>query len=246
MFPVLVKFGPLTIYSYGVALAVAVFIALSLLLNEAKTQGYDKDSILDLGMVLVVSSIVGARLLYIALNIPFFIEHPEEIIMLHHGGLAILGGFLTGIASVYIFTRKKKLSFLKIADLLVPFIALAHTIGRIGCFFNGCCYGIPSRYGFYFPVHNAVLIPTQLISSFLLLVLYVVLRIQQRRTHSAGSIFAAYIILYSALRFLVEFIRFDSPKSFFGLTIFQLFCIVFFIAGVFFAFRLKWKNKSLL
>lgn len=245
MFPVLVKFGPLTIYSYGVAMAVAVFIALSLFLEEAKRQGYVKDAIVDLGMITVVSGIVGARLLYIGLNFSFFMEHPEEIIMLHHGGLAILGGIVFGVLAVYVFCRKKKLSFLKIADLLVPFVAFAQAIGRIGCFFNGCCYGIPSRYGFYFPVHDAVLVPSQLISSFLLLVLYVVLRATQRRAHSAGSVFARYIIFYSVLRFFVEFIRGDSLKPFFGFTIFQLFCIVFFMMGSLFAVRLKWKNKPL-
>lgn len=245
MCPIVVSFGPVTIFSYGLTLAFAVLIAVSLLLNEAKRQGYNNDVILDLGILLLVSGIVGARLLYIGLNSSFFIQHPKEIIMIHHGGLAILGGFLLSIVSTYLFARKKKLSFLKLADLVVPFVALAHAIGRIGCFFNGCCYGLPSRYGFYFPVHNAVLIPTQIISSLLLVVLFVVLRIQQGRVHSDGSIFASYVIFYSVMRFFVEFIRFDSPKLFFGHTIFQLFCVVLFIAGVFFALNLKWKNKAL-
>ena len=242
MCPILFQFGPFTIYSYGFTLAIAVLISLSLLLQEARRQGFNKDVILDLGIVLLIAGIVGARFLYVVLNSAYFLKNPQEIIMIHHGGLAILGGLFFGVLAVEVFVKKKGLSFLRIADLLVPFVVLAHSIGRIGCFFNGCCYGIPSRFGFYFPVHDAVLLPTQLIASLSLLILFGVLRSIQSRQHKAGVVFAMYVILYSLLRFFIEFIRFDSPRIFFGLTIFQVLCIVSLSFGIIFFAGIK-KQK---
>jgi len=243
MHPELIHIGPVTIYSYGVALAIAVFVSVWLLLKDARRQGYDQDVILDISLMIVVAGIVGARLLFVALNLDFFLERPLEIIMVHHGGLAILGGLLGGLLGAFVVIRKKKLSFLHVIDVIIPYVALAHSIGRIGCFFNGCCYGRPSACGVYFPVHDEILIPTQLISSFFLLTLYAVLRLKQRRPHRPGEIFATYGVLYSVMRFLIEFLRNDSARAYFGMTIFQLVCIVFLIVSGTFLLYLKWKNK---
>ena len=243
MHPILFEFGPIKIYSYGLMLFIAVITSVSLLVREGGALGYNKDTIFDFGTVILFSGIAGARLLYICLNFSFYIKNPKEIFMLHHGGLAILGGILVAIIAAFIFSKSRNLPFLKILDLIVPFVALGHSIGRIGCFLNGCCYGMPSKFGIYFPVHNDVLIPTQLISSFLLLILFIVLRLKQSRPHLAGEIFISYILYYSALRFFIEFLRADSPKLFLGLTIFQYFCIVLFISGALF-YNLTWKRKT--
>lgn len=244
MHQILFKFGPLTIYSYGFMLCIAVLVALHLLMREAYRQCYDRDTILDLGMTILLSGIAGARILFILLNIEFFIENPKEIFMLNHGGLSILGAMLSATIALSIFIKKKKLHFFKTVDLVIPFIALGQSIGRIGCFFNGCCYGIASKYGIYFPVHNAILIPTQLISSILLLMLFIFLRVQQQRPHYSGGIFVNYILYYSILRFFIEFIRADSPKHFFALTLYQYLCIVIFVSGLILSLVLKWKNKT--
>jgi phosphatidylglycerol:prolipoprotein diacylglycerol transferase len=242
MHPVLFKFGIVTVYSYGFMLFVAVLVSLNLLLKQAKKIGYDADLITDLVIIVLLSGIVGARLLYVFLNLDFYKDNPKEIIMLHHGGLAVLGGILMGTAAVFLFCKYKKLSFLEIADLISPYVVLAHSIGRIGCFLNGCCYGLPSKLGIYFPVHEARLIPVQLIDSLLLFVLFILLKIKQDRSHQKGAIFISYILYYSAMRFLVEFIRADSEKLFLGLTIFQYFCIVLFSISSFF-YILLWKRK---
>jgi len=232
MSPVLFKLGNFTIYTYGVFLAIGVICSIYLLLQESKRQGCDQNIVFDLAFVVLVSGIIGARLLYIILNIGFYFEDPKEIIMLHHGGLAIFGGFISGFICAAIYLRIKKISFLKIADLFSPFIALGHSIGRIGCFFNGCCYGKPSKFGIYFPSQKAVLIPAQIIESFLLLLLFIYLRTIQSRKHKIGRVLVSYLVLYSLIRFCVEFIRGDSEVIYFGLTIFQLFSIAFFIFGL--------------
>jgi phosphatidylglycerol:prolipoprotein diacylglycerol transferase len=229
-------------------LFLAVVISLNAFLYQARKMGYDKDILTDLVLIILFSGIIGARLLYILLNLDFYINNPKEIFMLQHGGLAILGGIVAGILSMFLFCRRKKLPFAQVADLISPYVALAHSIGRIGCFLNGCCYGLPAtapmaglpcKFGIYFPVHRLTLIPTQLIDSFLLFILFIVLKVKQKRPHKPGAVFVSYILYYSVLRFFVEFIRADSLKLFLGLTIFQYFCIVLFIISL-----LLWKRKS--
>ncbi|MFC1754337.1 prolipoprotein diacylglyceryl transferase [Thermoproteota archaeon] len=244
MDPVFLKLGPITIYWYGFMMAVAVSVGLTLLIRQAAKQGYDKDTFLDLGILVVVSGIIGSRILYVLLNIKLFIDQPLEIFMVHHGGLAVLGAFFVAPVAALIFVKKKNVSFLNAADLIMPFIALGHALGRIGCFLNGCCQGIVCIYGVFSPVHNQVLIPTQLISSLALLILFIILRTKQDKPHIEGSIFLSYIIYYSAFRFCIEFLRGDSPGFFLNLTIFQYICIVSFLLGLAFKLRLKWKNKT--
>jgi len=242
MHPILFKFGALTIYSYGFMLFIAVVVSLNLLLKDAKKKGYDTNAITDLVMAVLFCGILGARALYIILNFDFYVNNPKEIFMLQHGGLAILGGILAGLFAAFLFCRYKKLPFPEVADLLSPYVVLGHSIGRIGCFLNGCCYGLPSKFGIYFPVHNARLIPTQLISSFLLLMLFIALKFKQRIPHQNGAIFVSYLLYYSVIRFFMEFIRGDSPRLPLGLTVFQYFCIVLFVFSSLFYIML-WKRK---
>lgn len=230
MYPEICKIGPFTIYSYGAALVTAFVVAINLAMRQAKREGIAPELIFNFAFTAFVCGISGARIFYILMNLNFFLSNPREIIMLQHGGLAWFGGLIAGCASGLIYLKIKKLSILKVLDLIVPFLALAQSIGRIGCLLNGCCYGRHSAFGVYFPVHDAILIPTQAYSSLLLLIIFVILRFLQARPHSRGAIFFAYLLLYGAKRFLIEFLRDDSSHMFLGLTIFQvLSAIVFFI-----------------
>jgi len=245
MHPVLFQCGNFTIYTYGFILSIGVICSLYLLLKQARRESYSQDAIFDLAFVILLSGIIGARLLYIFLNIEFYLENPKEIIMLHHGGLAIFGGFLLAIISAVIYLKIKKLSFMEMADLFSPFVALAHSIGRIGCFFNGCCYGLASKFGIFFISHETILIPAQLIASFLLLMLFIYLRILQSRNNLPGKVFASYLILYSLIRFCLEFVRGDSLRIYFGLTIFQIFSIAFFVFGLSIYSWLIFQNQKI-
>ncbi len=229
MYPVLFKIGSLTVYTYGLMIFIAVIVTLNLLVKESMRLGYDKDTVFDLGITIIFSGIIGARLLYVLLNLRFYSRNPKEIFMLHHGGLAILGGIVAALIASCVFMKLKKLPFFSTLDLIAPFIALGQSIGRIGCLFNGCCYGLPSKFGFYFSAHDAILLPTQLISSFLLLILFIVLRVKLDRPHSTGIIFVSYILFYSVLRFL-------------NLTFFQYFCLGLFLYGLILYYRVKWKR----
>jgi len=179
-----------------------------------------------------VSGIIGSRLFYVLENLSYYLENPLEAIMLQHGGLSWYGGIFLGCAATVLYIRKKQLPLYKTLDLVMPFVALGQSIGRIGCFLNGCCYGKPSVFGLYFPVLDAQLIPTQVYSSLAALAIFTVLRILQDKPHKKGEILFIYFALYSFKRLLIEFWRADNPVMAFGLTLFQMISIVVFIISV--------------
>ncbi|MCX5695536.1 MAG: prolipoprotein diacylglyceryl transferase [Candidatus Omnitrophica bacterium] len=232
MHPEICKIGPLTIYSYGLALVIAFMVSTFLAARLAKKNGIDPDIIFNLSFLIFISGIAGARIFYVINNLSYYSQKPLEIIMLQKGGLAWFGGLITGVFCGIFYLRLKKLPVLKIADLFAPFAALGQAIGRLGCFLNGCCFGKESAYGIYSPVQEAVLIPTQLYSSLLLVIIFIILRVLQGRPHKEGQIFFIYLLLYCAKRFFMEFFRGDSPAFLFQLTLFQVISIVIFIIAL--------------
>lgn len=229
MLPEICHLGFFTVYTYGLMLVLAFFACAYLSSIQARQEGADPEVIFNLCFVVFISGIIGSRVFYVVSNFSFYFENPLEIIMLQHGGMAWFGGVIFGAAAAAIFIKKNKLGLLKTLDLLVPFVALAQAIGRIGCFLNGCCYGRPSESGIYFKVLDQTLIPTQLYSSLLMLLIFFVLRILQDRKHATGQILRAYLFLYSIKRFIIEYFRNDSPRIYFGLTIFQLLSLAMFL-----------------
>jgi phosphatidylglycerol:prolipoprotein diacylglycerol transferase len=213
-------------------LAIAFSVSTILTCRQARKAGISQDTVFNLAFIVFLSGITGARLLYVAENLTHYLRSPLEIFMLQQGGLSWFGGFACGIICGVLYLKKKKIPVNSFLDIVIPFVALAQAIGRIGCLLNGCCYGRPSELGLYFPVHQRVLIPTQLYSSILLLAIFVVLRLIQERTHKEGVVFAAYLLLYSLKRFFIEFWRADNPQVIFGLSLFQLFSIALFIIAV--------------
>jgi len=190
------------------------------------------ETVFNLCFLVFVAGIIGARLFYVSYHLFYYLRNPLEIIMLQQGGLSWFGGLILGTACGFFYLKKNKLPAGKTIDLLAPYLALAQAIGRIGCFLNGCCYGRASRFGIYFPVHDAVLIPTQLYSSLLLLFIFIVLRVMRESPHRDGQIFLSYLLFYCTSRFFIEFFRADNPALFWGLTIFHLMSIAGIIVAV--------------
>lgn len=242
MYPELCKFGPITVYSYGFMLIVAFLASSSLAISEAKRQNFNPDTVFNLLFTGFIFGIIGARIFYVIENIDFYLKDPIEIILLNHGGLSWFGGLFMGLVSCILYLRNKRLPFYKTADLIIPFLALGQAIGRAGCLLNGCCYGKPSISGIYFPVHDAVLIPTQTYSSLALILIYIILRMMQARPHKEGTVLFAYLMLYSIKRFIIEFWRADNDIILSGLTLFQIISLaVFFLA--FFKYTLIIKSR---
>ncbi len=234
MHPILIKLGPITIYSYGVMVAVGFGLATLLIYRCASKFNVNKDMIIDLAIIILIAGMVGARLLYILLNLNYYIANLLEIPNLSKGGLVWYGGFLSALFASAWYIRKKGFNFWNVGDLMAPYIALAQAIGRIGCFLNGCCYGIEGH-------------PVQIYSSLLLLAIFAILRLWQDRRHFAGEIFLAYCILYSSKRFSIEFLRGDNPRIIYGLTLSQFISIlVILISFIVFVYKaIEWKKRSL-
>ncbi len=233
MHPEICSIGPLVIYSYGVMLVLAFLIAVSLACREAKRQGIDPDFIFNINFIVFIFGIIGARIFFVVENLGYYLKDPLEIIMLSRGGMSWFGGLFLGLISGLIYLKMKRQVIYRILDLGVPFLVLAQSLGRLGCFFNGCCFGKESVYGVYFPVHGLVLIPTQLYSSFILILIFIILRFLQLRPHRLGQVFYTYLFLYSIKRFFIEFFRADNKLIIFNLTLFQLISIAIFIIAVF-------------
>ncbi|MFA6320761.1 MAG: prolipoprotein diacylglyceryl transferase [Candidatus Omnitrophota bacterium] len=250
MHPILLKIGAFTVYSYGVMVAVGFTLATVFIYMKAPKFGLSREKCIDLAITILIAGVAGARLLYVFLNSSFYTANPLEIIMLYKGGLVWYGGFVSGLIAMIIYVRMNKLSFWSVVDLLAPYAALAQGFGRIGCYLNGCCYGMKVGPEFplavTFPPEADPRLPIQLISAGALFLVFIILLIWQNRRRFAGEIFAGYCILYSSKRFIVEFFRGDNPRLFLGLTISQIISAVIFAAAitVFIMKAKQWKSVT--
>lgn len=229
MLPVLYKCPFFTVYTYGVFVALAFLVSSFLLMKEARQKKLNENTIYDLCIFLLISGIISARLFYVFLNWGEFKTDLIEIAMLQHGGLVWFGGLVGAAAFGFVFMVLKKIPLFSTLDLFAPYVILGQAIGRIGCFFNGCCYGRESEWGIYFPVHHATLFPAQLLDCLTLIIVFLVLR--SMRARRAGEIFSYYLMLASLQRFLMEYARNDPRPFYFNLSIFQWISIGLFFCG---------------
>ncbi|MEX1298381.1 MAG: prolipoprotein diacylglyceryl transferase [Desulfotignum sp.] len=223
MHPILIHLHGFTLYTYGLFMALGFLAAIWFTNLNARFYDIKSDDISDLFFVILISGILGGRLLYVFINFEDFKVSPLDIFKLWNGGLVFFGGFITAVAASLVTLKIKKLPFLKTADTISPGVALGHGIGRLGCFFAGCCYGrqcdLPIAVRFSNPDSLAPLHvplhPTQLYMVFANVLLFFILIFLQRRKRFNGMIFLSYIILYSVFRFVIEFFRGDFRGDFF-------------------------------
>ncbi|HHT9119416.1 MAG TPA: prolipoprotein diacylglyceryl transferase [Candidatus Hypogeohydataceae bacterium YC41] len=133
----------LPIYSYGFMLMLGFMMGLFVVRRKAYAEGLNMDKISDLCLMVLISSIFGARLLFVLHHYRDYLSRPLEIFMLFKGGLSFYGGFFTAIAVGALACRRWNLPPLKLLDMMAVGLAIGLAFGRIGCFLNGCCYGKP-------------------------------------------------------------------------------------------------------
>lgn len=249
MHPILFHLGPLEIRVYGLLVATGFLTAIYFAAFLAEKEGIKKDIIYDLGFVIIISSIIGARLLYVLVWYKNYLNNLLEIFMVWKGGMVFYGGLLGAMVGAYIYVRIKKLPELKIGDLCMPFVSLAHSIGRIGCFYNGCCYGrVDEKFGIIFPEVKDGMphLPTQIYESILnflnFLILIIIYRYIKKRD---GFVFYLYFINYSIIRIIIEFFRGDEERGkilFLSTSTFiSIGLLIFGVAGI--IYILKKKNS---
>ena len=237
MHPILFQIGPVTIYTYGVFVATAFLAVFYLLYKEAGRVNFYPGKILDLELIMLLCGIIGARLLHVLVNLAFYKESPMDIFLIWKGGLAFYGGLILSMIASWIYIKKIGLPLWRTADLIAPYLALGQSIGRIGCFLNGCCFGKPSgvlALGVMFPGDIVYRYPTQLYASFTLLCIFIILRFTQKKPPFSGFVFLFYIMLYSLQRFFMDFLRGDTPHYFLSLTVSQIISVLFFALAVIF------------
>jgi len=266
----LFQIGPLEIHSYGVMLALSFLIGIYFSMYRAKKEGIDPNKIIDLSVVIVISAILGARFLYVIFHLEEFKGHWLDTInpfqssgQIGIAGLTMLGGFIGALVFGLLYLRAKKLPVLKVADIIVPAIGIGIFITRIGCFLNGCCYGVPtdapwgmvfpqqSPAGFAFP--DQAIHPAQLYSSFYGLIIVAVVLFMERFKKFDGFLLYIFFILYGISRFTVDLFRYYEDSMVFihvgnlSLSVNQGISILLIILGSLFIYlksaRLKRQNS---
>ncbi len=222
MHPILFKLGPITIYTYGVMVALGIFFGSLILVKLAEKEGIKKEDITDTAFWSVVAGLIGARLFFFLYN-PEYAKPLYRIFFIWEGGLVWYGGVIFGGLTALYFIKKRKIPLWKFADIVSIALSVGLGFGRIGCTMAGCCYGkvchAPFALIFTNP-HSAAplgipLYPTQPISSAANFLIAGILYLIYKRRKFPGEVFGFYLILYGVFRFLIEFWR-ATPKEIMG------------------------------
>jgi phosphatidylglycerol:prolipoprotein diacylglycerol transferase len=236
MFPEIFRIGSFPINTYGVLLALSFLVALIVAARLGHRDGLPRERVYDLGLWMLLAGLVGSKVLMF-LTEPEYRLHPGNLLSLDflRSGGVWYGGFLGGIAAGYLLMRRFKLPFWKTADAFAPGVALGQVFGRLGCFAAGCCWGKPTTlpWGVHFsqlgnevtgvPIVDSAgkalhLHPTQLYESFSVLILFVFLIWFHKRKRFSGQVLLFYGLIYSTIRFTIEFWRDDPRGDVLGLT----------------------------
>lgn len=214
MHPILFQLGPITLYSFGLLVALGFLLGGLWALNRAKAQGINPDDILELLFWLIVTGFVGARLLYVFYFPETYMVHPLNIIT-DRAGLVWYGGMLSAIVAIVLFQRRKKISLPQLTDILSAPAALGLAIGRIGCLMSGCCFGKACAlpWAIHFPHSHQTyplgVHPTQLYESLSLLLLIGLILWLEKSMPRPGRSAATLLMGYGVIRFTVECFRGD-------------------------------------
>ena len=230
MYPELFRIGSFPINTYGVFLALAFLCAILITVKLAARDGLPREKIYDLCLWMLLSSLVGSKILMFFTE-PEYRDHPLQLLSLDflRSGGVFYGGLIGAILAGYFLMRRYQLPWWKTADACAPGIAIGNFFGRQGCFAAGCCWGKPTTlpWGVKFTElgheitgvpTDAYLHPTQLYESFAMLAVFFFLLWLHKHRRFSGQAILFYALLYSAIRFAIEFLRDDPRGDLFGLT----------------------------
>ncbi len=231
--------GRFTVHGYGLMIGIGFLIAVLVGCYRARRQGQSADHLINLAIFVLVFGFLGGKLLYIIVSFRDFLNAPMSVI--GSEGFVVYGGVITGILTILIYCRIKKISAITYMDLFGPSVAINQGIGRIGCFLAGCCYGRETdcRISVIFPEGcqapaGVPLIPTQLYSAAGMLLIALGLILYARKAAYRGTVTGYYLLAYSVGRFIIEFFRDDvrgnvgvlSTSQFISLFIFALSVVI--------------------
>lgn len=261
--PVAFSIGSLQVYWYGIITALAFLVIILGILRSSDKYGIKQDDLVDLVLITSIIGIICARIFYVLVNWDRYRNNLSEIYKIWGGGLAIYGGIIGGIITIYLFCRKRKISALQILDHLVVYFALGQAIGRWGNFVNQELFGpntnlpwamtgnviqntiarFPENFpgvDAYLPVH-----PLFLYESLWDFLTFTLLATFRKRKKMEGEVFSLYMISYGLARFTIDSMRFDLKVGNFNIN--RVIGLIFAIAfGVIFIARRLRKNEDLI
>ena len=200
MHPILYKIGPFNVYSWGFMVALGCMAALAVMVRFGRKEGIKPERILDVFVYMIISAVIGARLFYVIAFFHKFKGNLITIFFLNQGGLVFIGGLCGVLVMMITYVRYNKINLWKLLDACSPGTMIGYAIGRIGCYFNGCCYGI-KIFG--------VELPTQIYSSISGFVIFFLLAYLYKNKKYDGQIFLYALFFYSIYRFFLEFLRYN-------------------------------------
>ena len=255
MFPEVFHLGPLHLRSFGVMLALAFLVGSRLSLAEARKRGIDESKLLNLVLVILVSSIVGARGMYVLTHWAEFAPRPLDALALWEGGLTLYGGFALGTICGFAYMKKAGLPLGTTADTVTPAVALGVGIARIGCFLNGCCFGLPGHAAWcvrfppgsppYALFGDTPLEPSQLYNAGAAFLLFLLVLWLRKRLRAPGQLWWAFLALFMLVRIPIDATRYYEPSAYvlnspfgpvtdsnvIGAAIFVISVVMFFLSG---------------
>jgi phosphatidylglycerol---prolipoprotein diacylglyceryl transferase len=230
MFPEILHIGFFHLHTYGVLVALGFLTALWMTGKLARRVDLSAETVTNLGIYCALAALAGAKLMMVLVDLPYYLRSPGEIFSLStlQAGGVFYGGLIAALAVSWWYLRRTKLPALRTADVFAPGIALGHGIGRMGCFAAGCCWGVechlPWAVTFTNPQSQELvgvplarpLHPTQLYEAAAEFVIFGILYRRFMKPHAPGAVISLYLMLYSAVRFVVEFFRFHEQGNLWG------------------------------
>jgi phosphatidylglycerol:prolipoprotein diacylglycerol transferase len=230
MYPEIIRIGSFPINTYGVFLAIAFLCAILITVKLGTRDGLPKERIYDLSLWMLLAALVGSKILMLFTE-PEYRDHPLQLLSLDflRSGGVFYGGLLGAVLAGYLLMKRYRLPWWKTADACAPGIAIGNFFGRQGCFAAGCCWGKPTTlpWGVKFTElgheitgvpTDTYLHPTQLYESFAMLLVFLFLLWLHKHKRFSGQVILAYALLYSIIRFAIEFVRDDPRGDILGLT----------------------------
>ncbi|NCF75392.1 MAG: prolipoprotein diacylglyceryl transferase [Xanthomonadaceae bacterium] len=253
--PIIFSLGYFQFYWYGFFISLSIVIGIIIGEKLAKKYKIEQQRIFDLAIYIIIFGLLGARIYHILMELNYYIQHPLDVFKFWQGGLAIHGAIIGGIIAGYFYSKKYKMSFWLNADIIAVSLALGQAIGRWGNYFNQELFGFPTNLPWGIPIdsfnrlfspyknfeyfHPAFLYESILnFLNFLFLLFlhkkkiannHLVGRQAKTKILSDGNIFLIYILNYSLIRFVMEFIRSDETALIFGFRFPQILSALLFI-----------------
>lgn len=225
MHPILLQFGPITLHTYGLLVASGFLLGIAWSARLARREGVISPQVVyDASFWLIISALVFSRLAYVIVEYRHYASKPLAVFKIWEGGLVFYGGVIGAGVTVLWLARKYRFDVWRFADLAAPGVAIGHAVGRLGCFFAGCCYGLETDVPWavtFNDIHSIAptgvpLHPTQLYDAANELIVFSIITILRPRRRFIGQVWWTWVGLYAVGRAIVEAFRGDPRGAWFG------------------------------